>query len=101
MKNDQAIKMNIAQTDAQIRCYTSEKLRAHTAKELVEVSKRLFDRSRLEIALTNKLDEALKELEKIASADKEKLDEMDMLIGAFKPKRKSKIASVVSNIFNR
>jgi hypothetical protein len=101
MSKAQAIKENISMNDHRIRAYTSEKLRAHTATELVEVSKRLFDRSRLEIALTNKLDEALKELEKNAASDKEKLDEMDMLTGLSKPKRKSEIASMVSNIFNR
>jgi hypothetical protein len=95
------IRETIALNDHHIRAYSSEKLRAHTAKELVYVSKRLFDRSRLEIALTNKLEELVKELEKIAAKEKEKLDESIKLERSTAAPRKSKTASMVSGLFGR
>lgn len=96
----QEIRETIALNDHHIRAYTSEKLRAHTAPELVVLSKRLFDRSRLEIALTNKLDELLQELAKINAKEREKLDESVKLDRSTSNPRKSKIASMVSGIFS-
>ena len=97
MNQDQAISKQIEQINKDIRCYTKEKLGAHTALELVELSKKLPDRTRLEIALTNKLEAAIEELKKLTKHGKEESELTVALQPA--PVGKSKIAGAISNLF--
>jgi hypothetical protein len=99
MSQYQAILKQIEQINKDIRAYTSHKLAALTAIELVETSKKLPDRTRLEIALTSKLEAAIEELKKLTKHGKEESE----LTVALQPPigRKSKIARAVPNLFSK
>jgi hypothetical protein len=97
MNKDQAIANQIAENNKHIRSYTSQKLAALTAIELIETCKKLPDRTRLEIVLTNKLEAAIEELKKLTKNGKEESEQTVALQPAIG--RKSKIAGAVSNLF--
>lgn len=99
MNQDQAIENQIAENNKHIRAYTSHKLAALTATELIETSKKLPDRARLKIALTNKLEAALEELKKLTKHGKEE-SELTVTLQPV-PVGKSKIAGAVSNLFSK
>jgi hypothetical protein len=84
-------------SDQHIRAYTREKLNALTAAELVDASNRLSDRTRLEVALTNQLAQALEAIKQLSKDGKEEAELMGL--GDATP-RKSKISRMVSNMFN-